>query len=80
MKSFKMQYVRYVGQFLFVQHREIVSWIRSLTHCGRHPATEINRSYQMSSFVETKALELLTKSPVEFVEYPSLYKLTCWEI
>lgn len=31
---------------------------------------EINRSYQMSSFVETKALELLTKSPVEFVEYP----------
>ncbi len=32
--------------------------------------TEINRSYQMSSFVETKALEQLTKSPVEFVEYP----------
>lgn len=25
----------------------------------------------MSSFVETKALEQLTKSPVEFVEYPS---------
>lgn len=24
----------------------------------------------MSSFVETKALEQLTKSPVEFVEYP----------
>lgn len=35
---------------------------------------EINRSYQMSSFVETKALELLTKSPVEFVEYPKCYK------
>lgn len=34
---------------------------------------EINRSYQMSSFVETKALELLTKSPVEFVEYPHFY-------
>lgn len=33
--------------------------------------TEINRSFQMSSFVETKALEQLTKSPVEFVEYPS---------
>lgn len=33
-------------------------------------STEINRSYQMSSFVETKALEQLTKSPVEFVEYP----------
>uniref|UniRef100_A0AAY4CBN9 1-phosphatidylinositol 4,5-bisphosphate phosphodiesterase n=1 Tax=Denticeps clupeoides TaxID=299321 RepID=A0AAY4CBN9_9TELE len=31
-----------------------------------------NRSYQMSSFVETKALEQLTKSPVEFVEYNKL--------
>uniref|UniRef100_A0A8C9TR82 Phosphoinositide phospholipase C n=1 Tax=Scleropages formosus TaxID=113540 RepID=A0A8C9TR82_SCLFO len=28
-----------------------------------------DRSYQMSSFVETKALEQLTKTPVEFVEY-----------
>uniref|UniRef100_A0A8C1WLK1 1-phosphatidylinositol 4,5-bisphosphate phosphodiesterase n=1 Tax=Cyprinus carpio TaxID=7962 RepID=A0A8C1WLK1_CYPCA len=28
------------------------------------------RSYQMSSFVETKALEHLTKTPVEFVEHP----------
>lgn len=25
----------------------------------------------MSSFVETKAIEQLTKSPMEFVEYPS---------
>nr|ACI25594.1 phospholipase C-beta 1 [Paralichthys olivaceus] len=33
---------------------------------------KINRSYQMSSFVETKALEQLTKSPVEFVEYNKL--------
>lgn len=33
---------------------------------------ETVRSYQMSSFVETKALEQLTKSPVEFVEYPEL--------
>lgn len=31
--------------------------------------SEVNRSYQMSSFVETKALEQLTKTPVEFVEY-----------
>ena len=31
---------------------------------------EVDRSFQMSSFVETKAVELLTKSPVEFVEYP----------
>lgn len=75
-----MQYIRYVGQFLFVKHRQIVSWICSLTHCGRRLAAEISRSYQMSSFVETKALELLTKSPVEFVEYPYLYKLMCWEI
>ncbi|XP_053568138.1 1-phosphatidylinositol 4,5-bisphosphate phosphodiesterase beta-1 isoform X1 [Bombina bombina] len=28
-----------------------------------------NKSYEMSSFVETKGLEQLTKSPVEFVEY-----------
>jgi len=35
---------------------------------------EINRSYQMSSFVETKALEQLTKCPVEFVEYPVILK------
>ena len=26
----------------------------------------------MSSFVETKAMEQLTKSPMEFVEYPSM--------
>uniref|UniRef100_A0AAR2KHU3 Phosphoinositide phospholipase C n=1 Tax=Pygocentrus nattereri TaxID=42514 RepID=A0AAR2KHU3_PYGNA len=31
-----------------------------------------SKSYHMSSFVETKALELLTKSPVEFVEYNKL--------
>lgn len=30
---------------------------------------EINRSYEMSSFVETKALDLLKESPVEFVDY-----------
>ncbi|KAM9057947.1 1-phosphatidylinositol 4,5-bisphosphate phosphodiesterase beta-1 isoform 1-T1 [Megaptera novaeangliae] len=31
--------------------------------------SERNRSFEMSSFVETKGLEQLTKSPVEFVEY-----------
>lgn len=31
---------------------------------------ERNKSFEMSSFVETKGLEQLTKSPVEFVEYP----------
>ncbi|NXX68438.1 PLCB1 phosphodiesterase, partial [Spizella passerina] len=30
---------------------------------------ERNKSFEMSSFVETKGLEQLTKSPVEFVEY-----------
>lgn len=39
---------------------------------------EINRSYQMSSFVETKALEQLTKCPVEFVEYPSELVWSFW--
>lgn len=53
-------------------------WLNSTQHCSiwnkitssLYLPTEINRSYQMSSFVETKALEQLTKSPVEFVEYP----------
>lgn len=37
---------------------------------------ERNKSFEMSSFVETKGLEQLTKSPVEFVEYPWLEE--CW--
>lgn len=36
------------------------------------PSSERNKYYEMSSFVETKALEQLTKSPMEFVEYPFL--------
>ncbi|KAM8940000.1 1-phosphatidylinositol 4,5-bisphosphate phosphodiesterase beta-3 [Pelodytes ibericus] len=32
-------------------------------------ANKRNKYYEMSSFVETKALEQLTKSPMEFVEY-----------
>lgn len=35
-----------------------------------HPLTERNKCFEMSSFVETKAMEQLTKSPMEFVEYP----------
>lgn len=35
-----------------------------------HPP-ERNKCFEMSSFVETKAMEQLTKSPMEFVEYPS---------
>lgn len=60
------------GQILYVTDREqgsvsCESVFLLLILCI---STEINRSYQMSSFVETKALEQLTKSPVEFVEYP----------
>lgn len=33
---------------------------------------ERDKSYEMSSFVETKGLEQLTNSPMEFVEYPVL--------
>ena len=47
-----------------------VHWI-TVIQISPYVPTEINRSYQMSSFVETKALEQLTKCPVEFVEYPS---------
>lgn len=35
------------------------------------PPPERNKCFEMSSFVETKAMEQLTKSPMEFVEYPS---------
>lgn len=34
------------------------------------PTPERNKCFEMSSFVETKAMEQLTKSPMEFVEYP----------
>lgn len=52
------------------------SYVLSLYRCILlHPVflvvnSERNRSFEMSSFVETKGLEQLTKSPVEFVEYP----------
>lgn len=31
---------------------------------------ELNRSFEMSSFVETGATAILEESPVEFVKYP----------
>ena len=31
---------------------------------------ELNRSFEMSSFVETLAMSVLKESPVEFVKYP----------
>ena len=32
--------------------------------------TDLNRSFEMSSFVETGATAILKESPVEFVKYP----------
>lgn len=34
------------------------------------PSAEKNKSYAISSFVETKGESLIAKSAVEFVEYP----------
>ncbi|XP_062324047.1 1-phosphatidylinositol 4,5-bisphosphate phosphodiesterase beta-1 [Osmerus eperlanus] len=47
----------------------LVSYIQPVKFNSFEASKQMNRSYQMSSFVETKALEQLTKSPVEFVEY-----------
>lgn len=43
--------------------------LAGLTPLTAHPP-ERNKCFEMSSFVETKAMEQLTKSPMEFVEYP----------
>uniref|UniRef100_H3CZG0 Phosphoinositide phospholipase C n=1 Tax=Tetraodon nigroviridis TaxID=99883 RepID=H3CZG0_TETNG len=50
----------------------LVIYIQPVKFHSFEASKKINRSYQMSSFVETKALEQLTKSPVEFVEYNKL--------
>ncbi|XP_036398442.1 1-phosphatidylinositol 4,5-bisphosphate phosphodiesterase beta-1 isoform X2 [Megalops cyprinoides] len=50
----------------------LVNYVQPVKFHTFEASKKINRSYQMSSFVETKALELLTKSPVEFVEYNKL--------
>lgn len=34
------------------------------------PSAEKNKSYAISSFVETKGEQMIAKSAVEFVEYP----------
>ncbi|XP_076129459.1 1-phosphatidylinositol 4,5-bisphosphate phosphodiesterase beta-1 [Alosa pseudoharengus] len=47
----------------------LVNYIQPVKFNSFEGAKKVNRSYEMSSFVETKALENLTKSPVEFVEY-----------
>uniref|UniRef100_A0A8C7X786 Phosphoinositide phospholipase C n=1 Tax=Oryzias sinensis TaxID=183150 RepID=A0A8C7X786_9TELE len=50
----------------------LVLYIQPVKFYSFETSKKINRSYQMSSFVETKALEQLTKCPVEFVEYNKL--------
>ncbi|XP_062864063.1 1-phosphatidylinositol 4,5-bisphosphate phosphodiesterase beta-1-like [Trichomycterus rosablanca] len=50
----------------------LVNYIQPTKFHSFETSKKVNRSYQMSSFVETKALEQLTKSPVEFVEYNKL--------
>ncbi|XP_076834774.1 1-phosphatidylinositol 4,5-bisphosphate phosphodiesterase beta-1 [Brachyhypopomus gauderio] len=50
----------------------LVNYIQPTKFHSFETSKKVNRSYQMSSFVETKALEQLTKTPVEFVEYNKL--------
>ncbi|XP_076872901.1 1-phosphatidylinositol 4,5-bisphosphate phosphodiesterase beta-1 isoform X3 [Brachyhypopomus gauderio] len=50
----------------------LVNYVQPVKFNSFESSKKTNRSYHMSSFVETKALEQLTKSPVEFVEYNKL--------
>ncbi|KAF7704560.1 1-phosphatidylinositol 4,5-bisphosphate phosphodiesterase beta-1 [Silurus meridionalis] len=50
----------------------LVNYIQPTKFHSFETSKKVSRSYQMSSFVETKALEQLTKTPVEFVEYNKL--------
>uniref|UniRef100_A0A674C4I3 1-phosphatidylinositol 4,5-bisphosphate phosphodiesterase n=1 Tax=Salmo trutta TaxID=8032 RepID=A0A674C4I3_SALTR len=45
----------------------LVNYVQPTKFNSFEASKKVNRSYQMSSFVETKALEHLTKSPVEFI-------------
>ncbi|KAK7901798.1 hypothetical protein WMY93_018567 [Mugilogobius chulae] len=47
----------------------LVNYVQPTKFNSFEASRKAARSYHMSSFVETKALEHLTKSPVEFVEY-----------
>ncbi|XP_052436661.1 1-phosphatidylinositol 4,5-bisphosphate phosphodiesterase beta-1-like [Carassius gibelio] len=47
----------------------LVNYIQPTKFHSFEISKKSKRSYQMSSFVETKALEHLTKTPVEFIEY-----------
>ncbi|CAL8349180.1 unnamed protein product, partial [Boreogadus saida] len=47
----------------------LVNYVQPTKFNSFEASKKAGRCFQMSSFVETKALEHLTKSPVEFVEY-----------
>ncbi|NXO46344.1 PLCB3 phosphodiesterase, partial [Locustella ochotensis] len=47
----------------------LVTYVEPVKFKSFQAARKRNRSFEMSSFVETKGLEQLTKSPLEFVEY-----------
>ncbi|XP_074087269.1 1-phosphatidylinositol 4,5-bisphosphate phosphodiesterase beta-3 isoform X2 [Macrotis lagotis] len=47
----------------------LVNYVEPVKFKSFEVARKRNKCYEMSSFVETKALEQLTKSPMEFVEY-----------
>ncbi|KAM9316993.1 1-phosphatidylinositol 4,5-bisphosphate phosphodiesterase beta-1 isoform 2-T2 [Gastrophryne carolinensis] len=47
----------------------LVNYIQPVKFESFETSKKRNKSYEMSSFVETKGLEQLTKCPVEFVEY-----------
>nr|XP_006128715.1 1-phosphatidylinositol 4,5-bisphosphate phosphodiesterase beta-2 [Pelodiscus sinensis] len=47
----------------------LVNYIQPIKFDSFDISTEQNRSYVISSFTEMKAYDLLTKSPVQFVEY-----------
>lgn len=51
----------------------------SFTIFSDFPSAAKNRSYAISSFVETKGESLIAKSAVEFVEYP-LYFMNQWNL
>ncbi|KAM6226122.1 LOW QUALITY PROTEIN: 1-phosphatidylinositol 4,5-bisphosphate phosphodiesterase beta-3-like, partial [Porphyrio hochstetteri] len=47
----------------------LVNYIQPVKFKSFQAASKRNKAFEMSSFVETKGLEQLTKSPLEFVEY-----------
>ncbi|XP_061407592.1 1-phosphatidylinositol 4,5-bisphosphate phosphodiesterase beta-1-like isoform X2 [Lethenteron reissneri] len=47
----------------------LVNYVQPIKFDSFEDAKKRNRNYEMSSFVESKGMEQLTKCPVEFVEY-----------